>query len=277
MDINLLLSAGMGACGRVLRLLPKTGDTGIKSERAYMMKILREETLPSLNILHPIIIKKTFSTHELHPIEINDPNLVDTQIPMHQMLDDRYSKYRIPPEIVDGHEVMTIKSCVPVSANCGYMGDGFNGSTYYNNRAWNNRMGRATSGDLYGAALAANVSYADRQLLGSIARNFRFYFYPPNVLMITNYIGPLNASFCLKNDENLISLDDMAYDGAKQLFILDLKKRIYSEFGNYTEVDTQFGLLDLKISSWESAEDARNELFATFRSTSHFRTSSMRS
>lgn len=274
MDLNMLLRAGMRECGRVLKLLP---TDEIKSPTDYMMTIIREETLPSLDILHPMIIKKTFSTDALIPIEVNDPTVLDSRIPRKVMLDDRYSKYRVPLELTDGHEIMTIKSCVPISSNYGPMMDGFGRYGSYCGLPWNNHFGRATSGDLYGAALLSQVNYADRQLVGEISRNFRFYFYPPNILMLTNYIGPLNAAFCVKNDENLLSLDDMTYEGVKKLFLLDLKKSIYNQFGNYTEIDTPYGTLDLKIQDWASAEQDRNELYDTYRSTSHFRTSTIRS
>lgn len=278
MYLNRLLTAGMRACGRVLQLLPKDGVGGIKSEREYMMSILRDETLPSIDILHPMIIKKTFSTGNLIPLELNSISEYGAQIPDKIMLDDRYSKFRIPLELTDGHEILTIKSCVPASANGGAMYNGFSTyGSYSNGLPWNNHWGRSTSGDLYGSVLLSQLEYADRRLMGSINRNFRFYFYPPNILMISNYSGALNASFCVKNDENLISLDDMTYEGVKRLFILDLKKCIYNEFGNYTEIDTPIGQLDLKIQDWSSAEQDRNELYESFRSTSHFRTSSMRS
>lgn len=274
MDLNMLLRAGMRECGRVLELLPKDK---IKSPTDYMMTIIREETLPSLDILHPMIIKKTFSTEALIPMEVNDPTVLDSRIPRKVMLDDRYSKYRVPLELTDGHEIMTIKSCVPISSNYGPMMDGFGRYGSYCGLPWNTHFGRATSGDLYGAALLSQVNYADRQLVGEISRNFRFYFYPPNILMLTNYIGPLNAAFCVKNDENLLSLDDMTYEGVKKLFLLDLKKSIYNQFGNYTEIDTPYGTLDLKIQDWASAEQERNEVYDTYRSTSHFRTSTIRS
>ena len=277
MDINLLLKAGMRACGRVLRLLPTEGEDGIGSPTQYMMRIIREETLPSIDILHPILVKKTFSTGMLIPVDVNDEEVftLSTQNAMatRVMNDDRYSIYRIPSDLTDGQKILTIKSCVPVHANGG--GIGMYGD-YFNERPWNSRFGRAASGDLYGMVVAAQVDYADRLLIGDVSRKFRFYFFEPNILMITNYTGPLNATFCCKNDESLITVDDMAYEGTRRLFILDLKKSIYNEFGNYTEVDTAFGSLDLKIGEWSGAEQERNELFDIYRSTSHFRTSSVR-
>ena len=277
MDINLLLQAGMRTCGRVLRVLPKDGPDGIKSEREYMMNILRTETLPSIDILHPMIIKKTFSVSNLLPIEINDTIMQDIGSLGISMNDDRYSMYRVPLELTDGHQILTVKSCVPVSSNYGAVGGYSPYGSYYSELPWNNRWGRATSGDLYGAVMAANLNYVDRQLIGQVSRNFRFYFYPPNILRITNYAGALNASFCVKNDESLISLDGMTFEGVKKLFLLDLKKSIYNEFGNYTEIDTPYGTMDLKIGDWSSAEQDRNELFNEYRGTSHFRTSSIRS
>ena len=44
MALNNLLKSGMRECGRVLKLLPKDE---IGSPTEYMMKIIREETLPS--------------------------------------------------------------------------------------------------------------------------------------------------------------------------------------------------------------------------------------
>ena len=58
MDLNNLLKSGMRECGRVLKLLPKDE---IGSPTEYMMKIIREETLPSLDIIHPMIHSSTDS------------------------------------------------------------------------------------------------------------------------------------------------------------------------------------------------------------------------
>ena len=273
MDMSDLLKAGMGACGRVLRLLPKEGEDGIKSPREYMIKIFNEETLPSLNILHPMILNKEVSTSSLKPIDVNDADVFATTVPDRVRNDARYSMYRVPSEVTDGYEITTIKSCVPIRAN-GH-GVGAYGS-YYNEAPWNNHFGRSSSGALYATTFAGLIDYADRQLLGSVSRNFRFKFYAPNILAITNYTGPLAIAFCVKNDPNAISLDDMTFEGVRRLFILDLRKRIYNEYA-FAEISTPTGNIDLGIGEWSSAETDRNELFNEYRATSHFRTSSIRS
>lgn len=273
MDMSELLKAGMGACGRVLRLLPRDGEDGIKSPREYMIKIFNEETYPSLNKLHPIILNKEVSTASLIPIEVNDADVFATSVPNTVRNDSRYSMYRVPSRVTDGYEITSIKSCVPIRAN-GH-GTGAYGS-YYNEAPWNNHFGRSSSGDLYATTMAGLIDYADRQLLGSMSRNFRFKFYPPNILAITNYVGPLSIAFCVKNDINGISLDDEAYEGIRRLFILDLRKRIYNEYG-YGEISTPTGNIDPGISDWSGAEAERDELFKEYQSTSHFRKSSIRS
>ena len=67
MDINKLFRAGKRECGRVLNILPKDE---IGSPMDYMMEILKEETLPSLDIVYPRLYRTTFGIN--HLVQIND-------------------------------------------------------------------------------------------------------------------------------------------------------------------------------------------------------------
>lgn len=274
MDINKLFRAGLRTCGRVLNVLPKD-DIG--SPMDYMLKILKEETLPSLDIIYPRLYKTTFGVQNL--IEINE------QTPLEGAgLDTRYIAYRIPKQLTEGLDIVSIKSCVPSSSldiGRSNVSSPMNGYGIYNQYgATKQSYGRYSSADLYEAAAYANLNYADRLLMGQFTSAFRYYFYPPNILMIlASYVTKslsLTAEFCLKNDENLISVEDSAYEGVRRLFILDLKKSLYNEYGLFATVETQNGPLDLKIDEWSGAESERNELFDQYLSTAHFRTSSMR-
>ncbi len=287
MDINTLFKAGMKYCGRVLRVLPKNGPDGIGSPKEYMMDTLRTLTLPSLNILYPILVRKSLSTSNFIPFAENDLkrssnmmlgrdiDIADVNLFNKVMSDDRYLMYRIPIEVTDGHEIQTIKSCVPIQANSSTVG-GVISDYSYAGMPYGNRWGRTSSADIYGMALASMVDFADRQLIGSVSRNFRFYFFPPNIIAVTR-AGTLNMEFCLKNDENLLTIDDMAYEGVKDLFILDLKISVYNEYGDYGVVSGPSGDYDLNIQDWASADGDRKELYARLRSKSHIRNSTMRS
>ena len=276
MDINLLFRSGMRECGRVLKVLPKDE---IGTPMDYMMTILKEETIPSLNIIYPRLFQATFNINEL--IQVNDPTDIEKY-----GLSNKYIAYRIPHKLTEGLDIMSIKSCVP-SVYRTNRGDQMNELTSFGtltgDDSWNwvNRYGRASSASLYEMAARAQLDYADRQLLGQFTNAFRYKFYPPNILCIlteyaTNSLS-LDVTFCLKNDDNLISIEDTAYEEVRKLFILDLKKSIYNEYGLFSSVSTPNGDIDLKIDDWSSAEGDRNELYNQHLSTAHFRTTGMRS
>lgn len=272
MDINKLFRAGMRECGRVLNILPKDE---IGSPMDYMMEILKEETLPSLDIVYPRLYRTTFGIN--HLVQINDQTELTSR-----GLDSRYIAYRIPSFLTEGLDIVSIKSCVPSTAlDIGNSGDTFPRENF---GLWQwsggGNFGRYSSANLYEAASYAQLNYVDRQLAGQFTSAFRYYFYPPNILMIlASYASSklsLTCTFCLKNDENLVSIEDTAYEGVKKLFILDLKKSIYNQYGLFSNVDTPYGTIELKIDEWSSASSERNELYDSYLATAHYRTSSMR-
>lgn len=274
MDINLLFRAGMKACGRVLNILPKKE---IGSPMEYMMDVLKNDTIPSLNIVFPRLFATTFNIDKLIPVA--DPSEYMEQ---GATLDISYSYYRVPPELTEGQGIMSIKSCVPVT----HTGTGSSHGRLIgepdilHGRFSARNYGRYSSANLYEAAAYANLNYADRQLAGQFTDSFRYKFYPPNILAILSSYATCNltltVTFNLKNDPSLITVEDTAYEEIRKLFILDLKKTIYDEYGIFDNVQTQNGELNAEISKWESAEDRRDELYKELLSTAHFRTSSMR-
>lgn len=274
MDINLLFRAGMKACGRVLNILPKKE---IGSPMEYMMDVLKNDTIPSLNIVFPRLFATTFSINRLIPVA--EPS---EYVEQGATLDISYSYYRIPSELTEGQGIMSIKSCVPVThTGAGSSHGCLIGETdILHGRFSARNYGRYSSANLYEAAAYANLNYADRQLAGQFTDSFRYKFYPPNILAILSSYATRNltltVTFNLKNDPSLITVEDTAYEEIRKLFILDLKKTIYDEYGIFDNVQTQNGELNAEISKWESAEDRRDELYKELLYTAHFRTSSMR-
>lgn len=272
MDINKLFRSGMRTCGRVLNVLPKDE---IGSPMDYMMTVLKEETLPSLDIVYPRLFKTTFGIQ--HLIQVNDQTELDGI-----GIDSRYVAYRIPSKLTEGLGIMSIKSCVPSTSLD--LSDSKSSFPLANFGLWQwsggGNYGRYSSANLYEAASYAQLNYADRQLAGQFTSAFRHYFYPPNILLIlSSYVSDslsLTCTFCLKNDENLISIEDTAYEGVKKLFLLDLKKSIYNEYGLFANIETPYGNIELKIDDWSSAESERNELYESYLATAHYRTSAMR-
>ena len=274
MDINRLFRAAERKCGRVLQMLPKDQ---IGSPREYLMQILQDETLPTLDIVYPRQIKKTFPMECFYPVVYKQDQYYDHGI------DDRYSCFRIPLELTEGCEIMSIKSMVPATQVTKSGVDGYViGPTAFGFRTVTgpNKWGRYGSANMYEAVSMAQLEYADKMLQGGIQSAFRYYFYPPNIIYITRYYSNpgliLTATFNVKNDPNLISIPDTAFDAVKRLFILDVKATIYGEYALYNELDTPYGTISLNISDWATAEQDRNDLADQYRATAHYRTSSMR-
>ena len=70
MDINNLFKAAERKCGRVLKMLPKDE---IGSVREYLMEILQEETMPTIDTVYPRQIKTTFPVEALTPVQVIFP------------------------------------------------------------------------------------------------------------------------------------------------------------------------------------------------------------
>lgn len=272
MDINKLFRAGMKSCGRVLQILPKEE---IGSPMEYMMTVLQDETIPSLDIIFPRLFSTTFNIRRLIPIS-DDSDISKTGL----SLDTSYTYYRVPKELTDGQEISSIKSCVPTSTTSGTSYGMFSNTDILHSQISVQNYGRYSSANLYEMAAYAQLNYADRQLAGQFTNAFRYKFFPPNILaIISSYVLDdlnLTTTFNLKNDPSLITVEDTAYEGIRRLFILDLKKTIYNEYGIFNNVQTQNGELNVDIEKWESAESERNELYDNYLATAHFRTSSMR-
>ena len=278
MDINRLYRSAERACGRVLDILP---EEKIGSIRKYLSEILEDETLPSLDIIYPRLLKRTFNTSELIPLSRAD---ITTVVPR-AIYDNRYLGYRIPFDITDGLQIMSIKNLVPTTTfnlDSNVVPTHGPGGVLIG-ASWNvtgpNKWGRYSSANMYEVAVQGISNYADNLLAGQFTQSFRYYFYPPNILMLPVSADrnlTLSGTFCVKNDPNLISINDTAWEGIKNLFILDVKKTIWNQFGIYSQINTPNGEIDLKIDDWSNAENERKELYEQYLSTAHLRTSAMR-
>src|SRR5699024_5368408 len=171
MDINKLFRAAERKCGRILNMLPKDQ---IGSPREYLMQILRDETLPTLDTVYPRQVKKTFPMECFYPLVYKQDQYYD------QGIDDRYACFSIPLELTEGCEIMSIKSMVPATQVTKSGVDGYViGPTAFGFRTVTgpNKWGRYGSANMYEAVSMAQLEYVDKMLMGGIQSAFRYYFY----------------------------------------------------------------------------------------------------
>lgn len=274
MNTQLLFKSGMRECGRVLKVLPQEE---IGSPLMYMQSVLKEETLPSLDILLPRLLTKTFPLYALTKVADGDTAVSGSG---GVIIDNRYSAFRIPLDIVDGAEVIGIKDCFLA------YGDADSNNSFHSGfgvgQLRGGAFGRFSSADIYARSFANTLAYADAQLMGTMVPTLRCKFFPPNIIWLNKPYADeentfITVTFKLANDENLITVADRAYEGIRKLFILDLKKTIYNEYGPFSEVETPDGQINLKIDDWSSAGADRDQLYLDYLNTAHFRNTSMKS
>lgn len=256
MDINKLFQAAELQCGRVLKILP---EEDIGSPKKYLQKVLDISTLPSLDALYPRIIT----------LKLSDLTSIGSR--------GNYIGYRIPTSATEGLDILSIRTLVPktysdTTSNI----DNCNPGTIHDVRsyAYPNRFGRYSSANMYESIVTAQIIYADRMALSQVIESPIPRFEAPNILWInktqSSYAG-YDVQVCTKNDKNLLTIDDRVFEGVKRLFILDVKAAIYGEYGMFTQLETPFGTIDLKIDDWSNASQERQDLYDQYESQAHLR------
>lgn len=281
MDINLLFRTVMGKCGRVLRVLPKDEIGG--SINAYLTEILETDLLPDLDVLIPYQFQISFNVADLEPISDTDArNGLTGAVPSMPGYDDRYALFRIPKKLTKGRGIMDIKSLVPASGRAtDDRYTGFPTSTGIGT-TMANQFGRYSSANPWERSALSTLTYMDGLLQGQSNVKFRSYFYQPNILWLVKPYGSdsgmrLTGCFLLKNDTSLLTVPDVSYPVVANLFVLDVRARIYNEFGHLSEIDTPYGSVNLGIGDWSGCEAERRDKFAELQAQAHIHNSAMKS
>ena len=249
----------------------------IGSPIEYMTKVIRNQTLPSLNIIYPRFIKKSFPIYALKKVDDGDAIFHNGA---KQGMDSRYAAFRVPSELLDGCRMIGIRDAFETYGNSSGSDNMYGAGL---GTMYPNKYGRFSSANVYARAFGNMINYADAQLVGTMKPSFRVKYEPPNKILINHpYCEDgglfITVEFKVSNDENLLTVPETAYESIKQLFILDLKARIYDEYSMFSEVDTTTGTpINIGIADWSSAESDRDAKFAEFQATAHFRNSTMRS
>lgn len=96
------------------------------------------------------------------------------------------------------------------------------------------------------------------------------YDHPRKLTVYNAYITRrLSISLAMEHDETLASIKPTTEESLYELALLDVKVNLYSNMKHYTELQSAYGTINLKIDDWSNAEGERKELLNTWGDSYH--------
>lgn len=200
-------------------------------------QVISLRTLPVFSTYHPYRQEREY--------ELESFNAIKT--------DYNHSIYIIP-EIFD-REIISVLSV----RNIAYFGA--YGAPYPANK---------TAG--YGAIESMMNMQLSADLNSLVSPAISHKFESPNKLHLYNFphkYGPVTITFATVHTENLQSISLSAWESFYKLALLDVKRMLYNSMKHYTEIQSAFGNVNLKIDDWSNAESDRADLLNNWDDSFH--------
>lgn len=220
-----------------------------------LLEILYEDTLPTFSKFYPRYTTLKMNLNDLEPAEYVTDNLPAIQYGRRAYHID-ISKYGKDLVILDIEDVKNIGNNYSDYISC--------------------EVGFQNGYDLFTAAAAQN------QMESMLIAPVIFFFQAPDILVIDEpgifNRNVVSITFLLVHAYDLSTVKMTYVDKLSSLFMIDLQISLYPLMKHMDKIDTPFGTIDLKIDSWENAEDKRKDLetdwesnFLSHRQTKLFR------
>lgn len=161
------------------------------------------------------------------------------------------------PDLFAGREIMYIRN---ITMKSKLLGNGFIAPTFDG------------SVETYNALM---MTQANANLAAIAAPAITFKFEPPNKLYLYNVAtayGVIDIEFGVEHAENLSTIPITAWESFYELALLDIKRFLYNIMKHYTELQTAYGTLNLRIDDWASAESERKDLVEKMKDVYHLET-----
>jgi hypothetical protein len=116
---------------------------------------------------------------------------------------------------------------------------------------------------------------ANADLVSTMTPPITFKFEPPNILHIYNFssaYGKLDVEVGFTHPDNLTTIPLSSWESFLELATLDVKKFLYNAMKHYTEIQSAFGTISLKIDDWQNAESERRDLVERWKDVYHLET-----
>lgn len=158
------------------------------------------------------------------------------------------------PEIFGDREIMYIRT---INLKSKLLGNGFISPTFDGSIETYNMLMQ---------------TQANANLASVAAPAITFKFVKPNKLHLYNVAtayGMIDIEFAIEHAANLSTIPMTSWDSFYELALLDIKRFLFNTLKHYTELQTAYGNINLRIDDWSSAESDRKDLIDRWRDSYH--------
>lgn len=109
-------------------------------------------------------------------------------------------------------------------------------------------------------------------LLSTLTKGITYDFREPNILILHDVPDErikLEVHIGFRHLDNLSSISEGFRESFIELATIDVKQFLFNTLKHYTEINSAFGNINLKIDDWSNAEGDRRDLIEKYRSTYH--------
>lgn len=115
------------------------------------------------------------------------------------------------------------------------------------------------------------LSNAAMNLSNKMIPKITFTYEHPRKVILYNVLSSCKLVFevALMHDENLTSITPTEEESFFNLAVLDVKDMLYQTLKHYTDIQSAYGNISLKIDEWQQASSDRKALLEEWTSTYH--------
>lgn len=203
-----------------------------------MTEIVQNVTLPTFSTYCPFITEMRFDVTNFERIEKNG----------------NYESYLLPDIFNERKlmQVLEVRYDESDISGIGYWGGGV----------------PIFHGNMINQALLSN---AGLNLTQKVIPRLTFKFEHPRKITLYNNLSSAKMvfKFALEHDKNLVSISPTMEESFRELALLDIKDALYQVMKHYSNINTVYGNIDMKLDEWQQASADRKQLLDEWDNTYH--------
>lgn len=206
-----------------------------------MMEVIRLKTLKTFSTFFPDVVLKAIN--------------LETEI---ECLKEEYTEsIYLLPDMFSGREIMYIRN---IKLRSKLLGNGLMAPIFDGTPETYNML---------------MMTQANANLASIAAPGITFKFEAPNKMYLYNVAtayGVIDVEFAVEHADNLSTIPTTAWETFYELALVDIKRFLYNAMKHYTEIQTAYGSLNLKIDDWSNAESERKDIVEKMKDIYHLET-----